>query len=380
MLAYHLLLPLSLSLSLLAPTLASPGDVCRSSQGSGTCKSQSSCTTGFTVDGACPNDPASIKCCILATCKDASGSGTCLDKSTTQCSGGNFKPGLCPGGNNVQCCIKPTAKPTDAFVAYICQLYNLAKQYGRDRPANQLVMEWLRHTEYNGLEWTALIGGIDDGFTRHVQAAGVTMLDTFPDPEYAGLNVKISHFGACMNGVFLKGKPATGDTNRGDVAGWGGDWMTFYGEWRRDAGKEPSGGAYTRAHMANLVDDTTFKMRDLVEDADCYNIGMKLHDNPSLSIADEVESNLASGYKTRMKRFVKERFANNAAAIAKNMLLKLDDPIIAAGRIRLVQQQGGTFAKQPQLLSDADMNDLTAGFKDRLNAVVAEEAKKYPSK
>ena len=265
-------------------------------------------------------------------------------------------------------------------MAYIRRIFDLAKQYGGDRPANQLVMEWLRHTEYNDLEWKALIGGVDDGFTKHVEAAGVTFLDTFPDPEYPGLNVKISHLGATMNGVFLQGNAPAGETNRGDVAGWGGDWMTFYGEWRRDVDTNPSGGAYARAHMANLVDESTFKMRDLVEDADGYNIGIKLRENPTLSIADEIAANMASAYKTRMQRFVSGRFAGNAAAIARNMLLPGDDVLVNAGRIRLVQQQGGILTKLPLWLSDQEMADLTGGFKDRLDTIVAEEAQKFPAK
>ncbi|KAL9635664.1 MAG: hypothetical protein Q9164_003316 [Protoblastenia rupestris] len=382
---------LLLTFSLLAPSLAAIGSVCRAPQGSGTCKASSSCTNGFTVTGACPNDPTDVKCCIVASCKDGATPGNCLDKSTTPCTGGTFKTDLCPGGNNIQCCLKaaappqppPTPKPTDAFIAYIRRLYNLAKAYGGSKPANQLVMEWLRHTEYNDLKWKALIGGVDDDFTAYVEAAGVTFLDTYPDPEFPGLNIKISHLGACMNGVFLKGKPDTGtsETNRGDVAGWGGDWMTFYGEWRRDSDATPSGGDYARAKMVNLKDETTFKMRDLVEDADCYNIGIKLLADSSLSIADEIAKNLEEGgYKTRMQRFVNGRFAGNAASIAKNMLLPGDDVLVNTGRIALVQQEGGFLVKLPLWLSDGEMDDLTKGFRDRLNAVVVEEAGKYPGR
>ncbi|KAI4193885.1 MAG: hypothetical protein LQ346_003801 [Caloplaca aetnensis] len=306
------------------------------------------------------------------------GSGQCLDKDRNACTGGSFKVGLCPGGDNVQCCQKaatppvtPPPKPTDPFVTYLRRLYQLATQYGGDRLANQLVMEWLRHEEYNGLQWKALIGGVDDDFTTHVQNAGVTSMATFRDPEY-GLDIKISHLGACMNGVFVK-DPASGtDTNRADVVGWGGDWMTFYGEWRRDSDEQASGGQYARDHLANAVDDTTFKLRDLVEDADCYNIGMRLRSNPSLSIADEMEKVLAGGYKSRMKSFVEGRFGtrSNAQAIAKSMLLPGDDVIINAGRIRLVQQQGGLIVKLPLWLSDEEMDDLTKGFADRLFSIV----------
>ncbi|KAI4245382.1 MAG: hypothetical protein LQ352_006570 [Teloschistes flavicans] len=365
--------------ALFSLALANIGDVCRSSAGSGTCKAESSCSTGFTVTNACPNDPTNVKCCIQASCKD--NSGQCLDKSRVACTGGVFKADLCPGGDNVQCCQKattepkppssPAPKPTDIFVAYIRRIYNLAKQYGGDRPANQLVMEWLRHSEYNSLEWKALIRGVDDDFTTFVQKAGVTPLAGFLDPEY-NIDVKASHLGACMNGVFLKGQASGTDTNRADVTGWGGDWMTFYGEWRRDHDKQPKGGKYCLDHMCNAVDDTTFKLRDLIEDADCYNIGMRLRANPGLSIADELEKTFAGGYQSRMKDFIGGRFGDRskAQAVAKSMLLPGDDVIVNAGRIRLVQQQGGFLVKLPLWLSDEDMDDLTKGFADRLFGIV----------
>ncbi|KAL8754501.1 MAG: hypothetical protein Q9199_004295 [Rusavskia elegans] len=350
------------------------GDVCRAPQGSGTCKSENSCTTGFTVIDACPNDPVGVRCCIQAACKD--NSGQCLDKSRNSCAGGTWKTDLCPGGNNVQCCQKPTtpyppAPVSNPFVDYLRRLHDLATKYKGDRPANQLVMEWLRHEEYNGIEWKALIGGVDDDFTEYVEKAGVSSLATFKDPEY-GLDIKISHLGACMNGVFVKEPAAGTDTNRADVTGWGGDWMTFYGEWRRDSDAEPKGGKYCLDHMCNAVDDTTFKLRDLVEDADCYNVGMRLRANPSLSIADEMEKVLAGGYKTRMKNFVEGRFKDRATAqaIAKGMLLPGNDVTVNAGRIKLIQQKGGFFVKLPLWLSDEDMNDLTKGFADRLFGIV----------
>lgn len=39
-----------------------------------------------------------------------------------------------------------------------------------------------------------------------------------------------------MNGFFLKGNKVVATRNgisRADVVGWGGDWITFYGDWRK---------------------------------------------------------------------------------------------------------------------------------------------------
>lgn len=55
-------------------------------------------------------DPDNIKCCISASCTSSSGTvGQCLDNSVLPCSGGAFQAGLCPGPDNVQCCL-PTAQ------------------------------------------------------------------------------------------------------------------------------------------------------------------------------------------------------------------------------------------------------------------------------
>lgn len=148
--------------------------------------------------------------------------------------------------------------------------------------------------------------------------------------------------------------------------------MTFYGEWRRDSDDEPKGGKYCLDHMCNAVDDTTFKLRDLVEDADCYNVGMRLRADSGLKIADEMEKVLAGGYKTRMKSFVEGRFRDRATAqaIAKSMLLPGNDVLVNTGRIRLIQQNAGLLVKLPLWLSDEDMDDLTKGFADRLFGIV----------
>jgi hypothetical protein len=110
-----------------------------------------------------------------------------------------------------------------------------------------------------------------------------------------------------MNGVFLEGaqfgSPTTGQISHGDVAGWGGDWITFYDEWQRDH-------AYCQAKLAHP--GTTFKMLDLVEGADGYNIAMQLRGRPNLAISDAVKQYYAlgtGGYRTRLNDFYNKRLS-----------------------------------------------------------------------
>lgn len=90
--------------------LAAINSTCRSDAGSGTCKQSTSCTSGFTVKGACPSDGPSILCCIQKSCNTPSGSGTC-ENTSTSVSGGKFIPGHCPGDSSVQCYVKSATAP-----------------------------------------------------------------------------------------------------------------------------------------------------------------------------------------------------------------------------------------------------------------------------
>jgi hypothetical protein len=73
--------------------------------------------------------------------------------------------------------------------------------------------------------------------------------------------------------------------------------LGLYGEWQRDY-------AYCQAKLAHP--GTTFKMLDLVEDADGYNIAMQLRRSPDLAISDAVKQYYAEGtggYRTASTTF-----------------------------------------------------------------------------
>ena len=336
-----------------------------------------SSASGFTVVGACPNDPANVRCCIKQACGVDSFSGSCSDKSQNSCPNGSFQPGFCPGNKDVQCCMPNT--PREAFVAYVRKVYNLAKSYGHGKDPNLLVMEWLRkeNPSYNDIKWKELIGDVDGDWISYAKGKGLTWeVSTYPDAKF-NVQVHAAHFGACMNGVFLKGNKlvATGhDISRADVVGWGGDWITFYGDWRNSG--VSSGYQYCQDSLAKLPDKGTFKLRDMIEDADCYNIAMNLRTikNPGWSIVDEIALNLQPHgvYQSRFDRFYHNRFGGTkatASAIAKEMLTG-GELIIKAGRTLLLEKNYGPFIKLPSMLSDKELGGFCDGFADVLYQLV----------
>ena len=272
------------------------------------------------------------------------------------------------------------------FLIYIKQVYGLAVTYRTTHPsapsANVLVTQWMRHIEYNNLQWTALVGSVDAGFINTVDSAGVKMIDLIVEPK-TGLQIKASHFGACMSGVLSAGEAIAPDTNNGDIAGWGGDLITFYGEWRAaiGSGNAISGSAFAMQQLAN-DQPTTFKLRDLIEDVDCFNVAIQIVRNPALSIADLIDAEYNGGYVNRVTRFYAGRFGtvNLATATATDVLFAhntAESLVTDLGKWRLITGQAGSDGKLPEVLASEDpaaFADFVKGFVDRLKELIAEEA------
>ncbi|KAK2592686.1 hypothetical protein QQS21_009616 [Conoideocrella luteorostrata] len=94
-------------LHLLAATaLAAPNEPCYGpSSQAGVCTTDASCSKagGTSISGACPADPASIKCCLKPKCSfGADGRGNCRWQS--DCAGQSSPNPLCPGPNQMKCC------------------------------------------------------------------------------------------------------------------------------------------------------------------------------------------------------------------------------------------------------------------------------------
>jgi hypothetical protein len=56
-----------------------------------------------------------FQCCVEIKCKAPYGAHYCRSVKNNGCSGGQFKSGFCPGGNDIQCCVKddPSTQPID---------------------------------------------------------------------------------------------------------------------------------------------------------------------------------------------------------------------------------------------------------------------------
>ncbi|EFE37482.1 NlpC/P60-like cell-wall peptidase, putative [Trichophyton verrucosum HKI 0517] len=86
------------------------GSKCTAPEGEGSCQQTSACKGISYSQALCPNDPADVQCCVEHECSTGAGHGFCRSLSNG-CPSGRFDKGSgpkwpCPGGDNIQCCIK----------------------------------------------------------------------------------------------------------------------------------------------------------------------------------------------------------------------------------------------------------------------------------
>jgi len=273
------------------------------------------------------------------------------------------------GSDPGQHTINRTSSPASEFVGYIEMLYDLAKDYGKVEP-NQLVMEYLRSDKYDDAPFRSIMGQANPGFIAYVNNHSMSIWNEFKDP-FTGQDLGPEHMMATANGQYLRPNPR-GDISLGDVAGWGGDLMTLYGEWRRDHDSYASGATYIGDKMGKIGVASTFGFTDLVEDADGYLLAQAVRGGKT--IVEAVHDHyVGSGGLTRFRDYVSQRFGgtiSEAAAQAKKILTdspaSTDGAILVAGRATLITRYGGLLTLLPVNLPSGQLDDWCNAFGDNL--------------
>lgn len=269
------------------------------------------------------------------------------------------------------------AASIEEFITYIRKVNELALAYRNTSGStfldpNEMVLNFLRHPRYTTASWFLLLGDIDevvrDATLNFIFYANdrIVKIERVHDSTY-GADLHIDHFAAACMGVLLRGRTLELDgtpppTGIADFAGWGGDWIQHYGLWQEALSIEPikwySGLEFCRARLAKTAEemkvglfDSTFKLRDLLEDIAAYNIGMNLRQKAPVAtkIVDEVTFAFqGSGRLTRYQDFYARRFNSSPAAVkaaATSMLLRHppigpdDSVVIWVAQSRLVTRQ-----------------------------------------
>ncbi|MFE0509135.1 glycoside hydrolase domain-containing protein [Streptomyces sp. NPDC058964] len=287
------------------------------------------------------------------------------------------------GSDAGQNSVHQVVDPADAFIKNLETVFPLAMQFTSTRTDDpvQLTMEYGRHIAYGGFQWKALIGAPNPDFIEFADGKGASVLQEFKD-LVSGYPIGAEHLLAAANGHYVRPQ-SDSDIRKvgvGDIAGWGGDLITLYAEWQRDIKAYPSGHSYCDAKFAKLGVTSTFGFNDLIEDADGYLIARRVQQGGHL--LDVVREHYGQGERdagalTRFRDYFEQRFGGNVdyvVTMARSILLLQSDPVIAAGRTKLIRDIAGQNATLPVQLSDDVLNDFCRGFADGLRDRAAQEA------
>ncbi|MEV6281484.1 hypothetical protein [Kribbella sp. NPDC051770] len=242
------------------------------------------------------------------------------------------------------------------FVGYVDAVHTLARRYAPNADAARLVLDYLRHFDYDSYQWRTLVGRVDDDFIDYVLRTGLPHIAWFRAPVFGSV-IKVSHLAAATAGLYLHGRPDGLTTNRGDLAGWAGDWLNFYSEWLQAA-----------SDAALMRDDipSTFQLGDLLDDADADLIAAQLRNWRSLP--EVVEYLYLTSTHPRIEHFFTDRFGTPSAAqaIAFEALTHHEDVLLSLGRTSLM----GPAVRPATTLPDDSLTNLTRAFADRLTDLI----------
>ena len=273
------------------------------------------------------------------------------------------------GADPGQSSVGRTSGPADGFIAYAQRLYDHAVAYGGDRDPSQLVMEYIRHKTYGGGDWDLLIGEYDKGFVSYANSKGMSVMTDFTDP-YTAYELGAEHLMASANGHFVAWMPSNPrSVNEGDVAGWGGDLLTLYAEWRHASDQYPNGRNFVQLKMAKIGVASSFGYNDLIEDTDAWLLANAVRGGKTIVQALRDLYNGGGGLR-RFNNYWNGRFngnAEDAKFLAHNILTAADNMKVAAAQIGLVVVRGG-IKTLPALLGYDELEPFEQGFVDVLLA------------
>ncbi|PJE96517.1 hypothetical protein CUT44_18710 [Streptomyces carminius] len=264
--------------------------------------------------------------------------------------------------------------PAEEFIAYVQKVYDAAVSYGKG-DANELSLQFMRWNKYTDSRWRALFGEVDDAFIQYATGKGLSRSreHAYIDPSM-GVIINPDHLAASASGYFLKGNAGIGKANRAELASWGGDLLTFYGEWSRSDNASPLD--FCRKTLARPDVASTFSLNDIIEDIDGFAVAAKLKSGGTNIVSALKDILLNGGHLTRFSDFFLARFNNdmdNVKKTAKAFLEdQIDDKLLSVTRALLIRRNC-PLGKEPWNESGSVMNEFYGGFAEVLNRLIDQE-------
>ncbi|MEU4261866.1 glycoside hydrolase domain-containing protein [Streptomyces sp. NPDC025273] len=268
--------------------------------------------------------------------------------------------------------VNNTGGPADSYIAYVQRLYDHALAYkssnGVGTDASRLVMEYIRHEKYRGLQWWWLADSYDEDFVAYCNTRGMSVLESFTD-TITGYQLDASHLMATANGFLENADPSDKkESTGGDIAGWGGDIMTFWADWRNSVDEYASPLTFCQAKLAIPGTVSSFGYTDMVEDVDGYLLAKYVAGGGNIVNWMKAHYNNGGGL-TRFRSHFDRRWENatNARACCWDILAGPSDVTVNAARLALITGAGAALPADYVLLpgNTEKLALFCQGFSDR---------------
>lgn len=207
-------------------------------------------------------------------------------------------------------------------------LYNLAGvyQFGADtKTRNKLVLEYLRHKDYDGIDFDYLYGTIDDDFVSYVNSNAPNEEYLDPNnilvPDSISGKIKISHLSACLNGYLHGWFTAFWGKEQNALGCWAGDLVQIGKALENKNIDINSSEAYnligTSDHDLAIQygfttpDDTGYGWADWTHDIDASCMAESLENTPIHTVFRNFYS--TDSYNNRYHTFVSKEMPNGSS-------------------------------------------------------------------
>lgn len=282
-----------------------------------------------------------------------------------------------PGADSVN---RP-ARHLDQLVSVIKQLEEAADSYesAGGFSTHQLITQFFRYGLYDGAVWDALLHPIEQAWISHAKAQDISVdrtIQEVTDPiSLAAIGTQ--HLMASVEG-FLRRSVTTDSSNLADMAGWGGDLVSFYIEWRKNRDAYPSGLAFCQDRLGRPGVNSTFGYSDFIEDADAFNLSLRLRAGQHMSQAvseyynaQVAEDGISAG--ERWRSFYANRFGRDYVNVERLAEGVLGGELWQSGvDIIFMEQEGLDTDQYPTSIPASDLDSFLLGFRwaltNRVNA------------
>ncbi|MFJ5832062.1 glycoside hydrolase domain-containing protein [Streptomyces sp. NPDC093089] len=287
-----------------------------------------------------------------------------------------WRTGAEPGVSSVN----NTGGPADAYIAYVQRLLNHANAYKTANNvgtnASRLVMEYIRHEKYQGIQWWWLADSYDEGFVSYCNARGESVQNSFTDP-ITGYELDATHLMATANGFLENSDPSEKkESTGGDIAGWGGDIMTFWADWRNSVNEYASPLTFTQAKLAVPGKVSSFGYTDMIEDVDGYLLAKYVAGGGDIVSWMNAHYNGGGGL-TRFRSHFDKRWvtATDCRACCWDVLAGPSDVTVNAARLALITGAGAALPADYVLLPGGTekLAEFCQGFTDRQLSLIGLE-------